>query len=264
MCACSTAPAHAAANTGTNVQRHLMLAGAAMALGLSACDKPAAKSEQTQDAFTVTRPLGQPSQSPAVEIPQHVSPWDLGNGMRVRLDEPFVLFVADHASWECFDFRESKICETTSPAISDCPAEMPCDAATATFTDGKLSGVSASYRESGYWGALLARTMRLSPANLVVLPVVGNMQTRAWRWQSEQGNLTFSLSDGYDIHGGRIPKPFSIYFGPDKYAPDLPGTVVRLTRPSEPSHAADEVEDAVSAPIEALDAAPAEVAAPGG
>ena len=64
MCACSTAPAHAAANTGTNVQRHLMLAGAAMALGLSACDKPAAKSEQTQDAFTVTRPLGQPALGP--------------------------------------------------------------------------------------------------------------------------------------------------------------------------------------------------------
>lgn len=44
VCACSTVPAPAAANTGTNVQRHLILAGT-LALGLAACDDRASTAD---------------------------------------------------------------------------------------------------------------------------------------------------------------------------------------------------------------------------
>lgn len=142
------------------------------------------------------------------------------------MDEPYALFVEDHPSWECSDWRDSRICETRSPLVSECVADLPCDSASATFRDGKLVAVSYSYRDDSEWRHLLSKFLRQSPASLVVLPIIGKIETRAWRWRSEQGHLTFVFHYGRDVYGNPVRRPYSIEFGPEPFAPDVAGRLV--------------------------------------
>lgn len=118
------------------------------------------------------------------------------------------------------------MCETLSPALSDCPARLPCDSFVAIFRNDIQVGFSASYRESGYWEELLSRTQRMASFNHVALPRIANIQTHAWRWQTEYGHLTFVAHPGRDAYGRPVRQPFSVSFGPDAFAPHLEGEMM--------------------------------------
>lgn len=192
----------------------------------SSC-RPATSTEQLADSSQAR--LGQ-EEVESADIAQpttdRVSALNLGNGIFVPVGESLAAFRLDHPLWECFDHREMITCEVLNPAPSECFANAPCDSAAANFRDGSLISASSSYSDIFVWRDLLSKSLRQSPANLVVLPMMGNIETRAWRWQSPQGHLTFTFHRGSDVYARPLRQPFSILFGPDLFAPNTEGQIV--------------------------------------
>ena len=195
-------------------------------LAASSC-RPAAPTDQFADPSQAR--LGQ-EEVESADRPQpttdRVSALNLGNGIIVPVGESLAAFRLDHPLWECFDHGGMTACEVLNPAPSECFANAPCDSAAANFKDGRLISASSSYSDKFVWRDLLSKSLRQSPANLVVLPMSGNIETRAWRWQSPEGHLTFTFHRGSDVYARPLRQPFSIFFGPDMFAPNTEGQVV--------------------------------------
>ncbi|MBX9803583.1 MAG: hypothetical protein K2Y04_12565 [Caulobacteraceae bacterium] len=195
-------------------------------LAASSC-RPATSTEQLADPSQASfdQEEVESADRPRPTTPR-VSALNLGNGIFVPVGESLAAFRLDHPLWECFDHSGMITCEVLNPAPSECFANAPCDSAAVNFRDGMLISASASYSEKFVWRDLLSRSLRQSPANFVVLPMMGSIETRAWRWQSPQGHLTFTFQRGSDVYGRPLGQPFSIFFGPDLFAPNTEGQVV--------------------------------------
>jgi TPR repeat protein len=120
-------------------------------------------------------------------------------------------FMASNPNIEC----DEQYCETSSPPRALCPtAGYPCKEVVYVFGgDGRLQSIASYYNQLDWTGLYLWLTDRYGDGERRTMPAspLVRMRVDTEKWRFASGTLTLSRTDGVNIHGQPVARPFAVY-----------------------------------------------------